>query len=222
MIVEFSKHHLQFQQRDEAEYDANNMGGGAFNMNSKRRLIIIVGLTMVLVVSIGIVIVTQGGEMRTRNAIDRFARRVEQGNLDDVRLVIYFMSPFIVTNPPVGVEVLVDRRHELRIVIEGDTLKEHSDRLGQMNGDLLISDNSQSVVDTRIYFFFETTRGQKIFDVAMWMDGNSNVLINGHEFKWNYVFVDIIIPFLPNAEAEMLQDYLNFEWSRVTRGRPSE
>jgi hypothetical protein len=164
-----------------------------------------------------IIFIIFGGDMSAERALDRFAERVERGRLDDVRLVIYYMDPFIMSLPPTNIEWLVDGRHDLRVVVEGDALMEHTDRLRQINSNILISDNSKSEMHARIYFFFETTDGEKLFDVAMWMlymdmfGPIGNILVNGQEFEMNYIFIDIIMPFLPEEEAELLQRFLDYD-----------
>jgi len=185
-------------------------------MNNKKRLTLIVFLLVMLIVSVVVAIATKGGEMRARNAVDRFARRVEQGNLDDVRLVIYYINPFMFIRSPVSIREMTGGWYDMRITIEGEALREHIGLLGQINSDLLIPDNSQPTLDARIYYIFETNNGRRIFYIGMWLTNyevGGNVLINGHMFKWNDIFADIIMPFLPDAEAQLLQDYLNLQSS---------
>ena len=183
-------------------------------MKIKRRLILIVSLFVILIAGTVVVLATQGGEVRTRNAIDRFVRRVEQDNLDDVILVIYYMNPFTLTRVPVSIREMTGGWYDIRIEVESNALREYIDLLEQISSDILISDSSQPTMDARIYYIFETTNGRRLFDVGMWMtsyDVGGNVLINGNMFEWNDTFADIIMPFLPDFEAQMLQDYLNFE-----------
>ena len=175
---------------------------------------LIPGISLIALLTIAAMFVF-GGNMEAERALDRFAERVEQGRLDDVRLIIYYMNPFIVTLPPTSVEWLVSRDHQLRIVVEGDALIEHIDSLRQINSSMLIPYDSESTMHASIYFVFETTNERKLFDVAMWMLPRDrfgpfgNILVNGQEFMWNNAFADIIMPFLPEEDASRVQLFID-------------
>jgi len=155
-----------------------------------------------------------GGEMRARNAVNRFAERVEQDRLDDVRLVIYYRNPFSTSRIFITVDHLTEEWHTKKIIVEGDALREHIDTLRQVNSDILMPNRSQYGLNARIYYIFETTDGRRIFDVAMWMwDSNLNVLVNNREFEWNDVFADIIMPFIPDDGDFSLSAFIGMERS---------
>jgi len=177
-------------------------------MNARKKLVLI--LFAALVVLGFVIFKIFGGDMRARSAIDRFVLRVEQDRLDDVRLLIYFMSPFVNTSRPIDIEALINWHYSTRVVVESDELRQHAHILRQLNSSTLIPDTRGSEMDLRIYFVFETTNGRRLFDAAisMWR-ADGTMSINGRDFKRSDMFIDIIMPFLPDAAANSLRIFLD-------------
>ena len=63
-----------------------------------------------------------------------------------------------------------------------------------------------SDLDLRVYYVLESKKNGKLFDVAMWGDDDS-IFVNELEVQGNSTFYDVIIPFLPEDEAEELEDF---------------
>ena len=140
------------------------------------------------------------------------------------------MNPFASSLPPTSIEHLISLRHELRIVVGSDALQEHIDTLRKIDSSALIPVSSEYLVsacgnytydvmvDAKIHVVFETTFGRRIFDVTMWVFGEHGrtILVNGQEFERNDIFIDIVMPFLPNEEADIVQRFINDDrmWSR--------
>ena len=146
-----------------------------------------------------------GTDIRPEKALKYFSKQIEQGNLNDLSFTIYYVSPNIFTLYPWSVDDLV-RGHP--IVIDGTRLEEHIDLLKQMSNAALIPVEHETRINARIYYVFETKKGKKIFDVAMWGDDNS-IYVNGLEVEENNIFYDVLMPFLPEDAAEELQTYLS-------------
>jgi hypothetical protein len=145
-----------------------------------------------------------GGAMRAEAALKNFSKQIERGNLDNLRLRIYYMNPSFLTMIPVSVEDLInaeDGGWVKKIVVDGNSLEEHIGLLKQVGNITLIPVKDKSDIDARIYYIFETNKSNKIFDVAMWGDYNS-VFVNGFEVEANDIFYDLIIPFLPEDGAK--------------------
>jgi len=169
---------------------------------------IIVSVSALLILAVGIFIFFGGYNMRPHRALDRFAGLIEEGDLDDIRMVIYFneMSYFVRT--AWSVDRILGGRYDLRIVVEGDDLIPHLDLLRSINSDILIPAEERGRVDARIYLLFEDSRGRKIFDVVMWTSWTDfTILINDRPFERIEVFYDIILAVLPEDHAR------NFRWS---------
>ena len=166
-----------------------------------------------------------GGAMRAEAALKNFSKQIEQGNLDNLRLRIYYLSPNILTPFPVSVESLINSEESDQVqkfVIDGNSLEEHIGLLKQVGNITLIPVKDKSYIDARIYYVFETNKGKKIFDVAMWgyLEGMGEgddelsiyydelcIHINGVAFKENDIFYDLIIPFLPEDEAYIVEGF---------------
>jgi hypothetical protein len=144
-----------------------------------------------------------GGAMRAEAALKNFSKQIEQGNLDNLRLRIYYLNPSLLTMP-YSVEDLINAEEGgwvQKIVIDGNSLEDHIGLLKQIGNITLIPVKDKSDIDARIYYVFETTNNKKIFDVAMWGDHNS-IFVNGFEVEANEFFYDLIKPFLPEDGAK--------------------
>ena len=139
--------------------------------------------------------------MSPEEALNYFARQVEDRNLDNYRLVIYVFHlsyhPFVL---PRTVRDIRRNEYTARIAVGGGWLEsilaENTDLLNRMRDVTLIPVEIESHMTPRIYYVFETNRGRQIFDVAMWGSGGS-IFVNGVQIEWDDMFYDIIRPFLP-------------------------
>ena len=174
--------------------------GGIIVMSLRKRIILGVSILALLV----IVIVFSGEtNMRPERALSNFANKVEKGNIDNISLTIYYVYPSFTTFPLKVDDVIRTRDYE--IVVSGKELREHIDLLKRISGVNLIPYNDESYLEARIYYIFKSGN-RKIFDVTMWGSWES-VFINGAEFYMNDIFIDVIIPFLPERAAEILSRY---------------
>ncbi len=158
-----------------------------------------------------------GGATRAETALKNFSKEIERGNLDNLRLRIYYMNPNILTFMPVSVEDLITAEEDDRVqkfVIDGNSLEEHIGLLKQVGNITLTQVKEESYINARIYYVFETNKGKKIFDVTMWgyVEGmgvvdEKCIYINGFAFEENDIFYDLILPFLPEDEAYIVEGF---------------
>jgi len=148
----------------------------------------------------------RGSDMSPEEALEYFVTQARSGNLVDYRLTIYFFYPdFLPWLPPANLNDLKQSEFVSIITVGGGWLDmtfgwdvELSNQIS-VNSLLLVEEGSRMM--PRIYYVFETNRGRKIFDVAMWGD-NGSIFVNGLEIERNVVFYDIIRPFLPQNAVE--------------------
>ena len=183
-------------------------------MNIKKRVILELLVLLLLVVTV--FVGCGGNTMRPEKALNSFSKLIEKENLDDIRLTIYYLSPFILTPAPLSVDDLVydllDGSAEesdgeemgYKIVVSADKLEEHINLLRQISNATLKPVEQKSRINARINYVFENKKGRKIFDVAMW-GRNDSIFINGLEVEGNPIFYDILMPFLPEEEATGLE-----------------
>jgi hypothetical protein len=86
---------------------------------------------------------------------------------------------------------------------------EHTDLLKQLSNAALIPVEPESRINARLYYVFETKKGKKILDVAMW-GNDSSIYVNGLEVKENINFYDVLMPFLPEDKAKEFKEYLSY------------
>ena len=172
----------------------------------KKKIIIVVSCIILMFAAVGSLMIPRWLRMQPDRALDWFAREIEAGRVGDMRLRVYYLDPFFHTRTiqPISINELINGFDSIKTVVdvEGSSLEDYIELLRLMNRHLLVSSNSRGKVDVRIYYVFETNEGRRIFDMGMWVSGTyGNVLINGQEFEWNDIFLDIVMPFLPDADS---------------------
>lgn len=135
--------------------------------------------------------------------------RIENENIDDIRLTIYYLDLHALRFMPVpSVEDLIQRKDE-KIIVNGSELKQYIDLFRKIDDEALIPVwKRSSDLDLRVYYVLESKKNGKLFDVAMWGDVDS-IFVNGTEVKGNKVFYDVIMPFLSEKAAKDLEDFYN-------------
>lgn len=180
------------------------------------RNIIIIGVVLIIItiVLIATAALIRSGflNMQEKNSsaeLSKYIERIKQGKLDELSLTIYYMSPDILTNMPVRVKDLKENYYELKVTVSGSRLREHIDLLERVANTALTPVEEQgSDGFARLYYVFETKNNRKIFDVCMW-NGKGDIFVNGVEFKAQDIFYEVIMPFLPENEAEELEEHIN-------------
>ena len=174
-------------------------------MNLQKRIIL--GIFILLLLASTVFAGCGGKDMRAVKALDDLLKIIEEHNFDDLSLTIYYNDPLLLTSFPLSVDDLINFFDVKKIVINGSDLEEHIASFKQISEDDLVPVKSNSRINARFYYVFETGAGEKIFDVAMW-GSDSSVFINGLEVNGNDLFFDIIIPFLPEDAVKDLAVYL--------------
>ncbi|MFZ7131885.1 MAG: hypothetical protein ACOWWR_05965 [Eubacteriales bacterium] len=144
--------------------------------------------------------------MRTEKPLTCLSQ-IEQDNIRDISLTIYYIGPYSFTNYPYDADDII-MSHQYKTVIDGTRLKGHIDLLKQMGNADLIPVEPDDFIDIRIYYVFETKKGENIFDVSMWGD-DRNMYVNRIEVEENDIFYDVLLLFLPDDAAEELESYLS-------------
>jgi len=142
---------------------------------------------------------------------------IEPGNLNDLTLTIYYMSFWFFTDP-VRLEHLIggwyDNKgnliggwYDYKTVVIGRDLIEHRDLINQLFATELKPTETESVMDARLYYVFEHTEYGEIFSVVAWGLGNANVFVNGIEVEYNNIFLEVVLPFLPENLATDIRNF---------------
>jgi len=133
--------------------------------------------------------------MPPERALNDFSGRIEQGNLSDLTLTIYYK--YITTIHFLSVEDLLDGLYDHKIVVSGSELEEHIELLRQITADNLIPAAHESQIYAIMYYTFEAN-GRTILGVVPQADlYDSTMFINGVEFLWIDALFDVVRPFLP-------------------------
>lgn len=172
-------------------------------MNLKKSTVLLV---LILIFTLTIFVSCGGDNMRPEKALKKFSKEIENGNLVNMNLTIYYLSPLIRTMIPLSVDDLIKISDTHKVVINGSELDKNIELLKQINNNSLIPIEEKSRMNARVYYVFENNNGNKIFDVAMWGSNNS-IYINGFEVKGSDIFYDIIMPFLSEDAVEELERF---------------
>ncbi len=140
---------------------------------------------------------------------------IENEDINDLSLTIYYLSPYTLMFYPVSSVEDLSSRCEERIVINGADLEEHIDLFKQISKDDLKPVIWKSpYLDLRLYYVLESKKSGKLFDVAMWGYDGDSMIVSGYEAKGNNIFIDVIIPFLPEDKAKDLEDFMIYGFDR--------
>jgi len=178
-------------------------------MNSKKHLGTTILFSLVIIILISYAMIS----MRFRNNPSTLHDIIQNGNVSDLTLTIYY-TRLLRDSRPYSIEWLTDlgnRGYRPKIIISGDRLEEHIDLLYRMsNVDLLYVEN-ESRIHTRIYYVFETVSEGNIFDVAMW-GLDETISVNGVQVIADEIFYEILLLFLPEYMVEELTKFLGHQW----------
>jgi len=173
-----------------------NMGGGV-NMSYKNfthMAIATLLLSMILILS-----GCGNGIRRAERGVENLLNQIDAGNFDGFSLRIYYLDRSETIPFPLSVNQLINGFYNNKIIIYGDYLQEHIELFRQITTDILVPAEYEGFTGVVLYYVFENRNNRNVFSVAL-QDCRENVLINGVEVKWNDMFIDIILPFLPESE----------------------
>ena len=170
-------------------------------MNLKK---IIIGLVIFIFMVFVYLFVYKKNDVYLEVSMINFTESIEQGSLVDINLTIYYTSPFMFSSVPVSIEWLREGRYNYKIVIEGYVLQEYVDLLQQVDDVKLIPVRNERIEDVRIYYIFENQKSGETFSVAIWAYRGS-VLVNGVNIAEHSIFYEVIVPFLPESEREVIE-----------------
>lgn len=168
---------------------------------------IVLGILMLILFATTILAGCGGKDMRPEKTLGNFSKLVENGELDNLSLTIYYIDPLILTRAPLSVDDLINFSNVRKIVIDDIDVEKHIDLFKQITNTNLKPVKNKSRIDARFYYFFETEKQGKILDVAMW-GNNASVFVNGLEVDENDVFFTVVTPFLSEDELKDLEAYL--------------
>jgi len=171
-------------------------------MTVKKRLTLII-LTFFVMVSA----IHNGLAASNLNPVRQLSRYIDNGNLGELRLTIYYLSLYTLTIMPVSVDFLINDWYEQKITVCGDKLQEKIHYFNQVKGAKLLPTRKAGYVNARIYYVFETASGEKILDVVV-CSTNFTLYVNGVEYEANVAFFNIIMLFLPEKTSKELGSFL--------------
>lgn len=145
--------------------------------------------------------------MNLEKSLTNFSEVIENEKFDDLKLTIYFMSPFTLTRKAVSESDLIESLYEYKVIISGEQLKEQSALLMQLSNLNLVPSKSKSGVNVRMLYVFETKGGEELLKVSMWGADNS-MFVNDKEVEENVLFYDIIIPFISEDVENLIKKYI--------------
>lgn len=169
----------------------------------------ILGLLILLLLA-GILLSSCEGAHTKKDTPRTFSELIEDGDLNDHKLTIYYLDFDILLYSPLDIDDLINDFMVNRIVVNGTRLEEHIDLLKQLINTELIPVERVAYLDARVYYVFETETEGKLFDVAMWgvrRDDEGNyidpcIFVNGVSINVDDIFYDVMIPFLPEDVAK--------------------
>jgi hypothetical protein len=183
-------------------------------MNIEKRAVFVI-LALILF-AVPILSGCEEDNMNTPKPTPKFSELVEDGNLNNLILTIYYMDFNSRTRAPVRLSNLVGGAYDCKVVVTGGDLAEHRYLLSRLVNAELVSVENEFFVDARLYYVFEHEEYGELFNFLAFGgryedDGTaiSCVFVNGQEVEYNSVFFEMIVPFLSEYAAETIERYLD-------------
>ena len=144
---------------------------------------------------------------------------IEQGNLNDLTLIIYYLDFGALTTVPTELIRLTGgwcdlREQELRgaydhrVVVRGRNLIPHRDLINRLFATELNPKGTENVVNARLHYVFEHQEYGEIFSFIAFASWPGDVFVNGIEVEHNNIFFEVVLPFLPRHVAEKVSGYI--------------
>ena len=167
----------------------------------KRNIITLSILLLTAVATLGFVY--NRSVWRAERAVSSLLRQIEHGNINDLNLTIYH-APAISTPFPWSIDNLISAYNDSRVIVDGARLEEYIYVINRLNDINLTPVRRRTYIDARLYYVFRDRNNRRVLDVAVWGSGGSgnrgraSAFVNGVEVEWDGIFVEIILPFLPD------------------------
>lgn len=180
-------------------------------MYSGKKIIAMVLLLLFTCISI---IGCTGEDMQSKNIVNDYLSKIENTDIADFSLTIYYIEESILTRAPLSIDDLINYSTVKKVTISGNDLSGFIESLKQTSADDLRVVKKDTYIDARVYYVLEGKDGEKILDVVMFGNyktifGYSEcIFINGLAVEWNSVFFDILLPILPDDAKNDIKAYL--------------
>jgi len=169
-----------------------------------------------VIMSLLMFVVFTGGlyYMNSANSFVTLAEFIEQEDIEDLSLTIYFFAPTSPTRFPVSVSDLTESFHEYKIIIRGSRQEDIIfDILRNLADTELVLVEGEVRTCARIHYVFETGDGQNIFEVTLWgledAGRTNHIIVNGVAVEENIIFYEAIKQFLPANAVDVLNRRIN-------------
>ena len=164
----------------------------------KALLLIIIGAIL-----LGVLAYYWGPTLQLHYALKNYTKMITTGIPEDLRLIIYYIDPHILTRYPLSIDGLVGLDDVDIIEVDAQKLADHWELLRKLDAAALQPVEEKTYLDVRLYYVFETGDGNKLLEVAI-SEINGNVFVNGVEVEHDPVFYEIIAPFLSEEDHTVL------------------
>ena len=175
-------------------------------MNVKKHLLFFIGFLSLLFVCI-----SSGCEekyMYSPKSTDDLLSLIEEGNVHDLTLTIYYMELRALTPTPIRLNQLIDGWYDHRVVVSGEELAAYCNLLSQLIIAPLAPVDEESFVNARLYYVFEHVEYGELFSFLAFSGGDT-MFVNGLEVEYNSIFFEAVLPFLPDDAFETIERYIN-------------
>ena len=130
-----------------------------------------------------------------QDAMNDYCQMMEGPPPKDIRLIIYYIDPNILTRVPLSEDALTTFPGVEIVTVESEQLASHWERLKELDPSILQPVKEESYINARLYYVFEVGDSNKILEVVI-SQIHGSVFVNAVEVEDHPVFYELIIPFL--------------------------
>lgn len=135
-------------------------------------------------------------------ALDDYSEMVCNGDSDHVTLTVYYTNPYVLSRFPWSTEFLMNHADRV-ITVDSGALKCNIDSLIKLRNTELQPFSGDYYDNARLCYVFQKGDGKRILEVSV-NCRYSDACVNGIAVVYNPVLLEIIDPFLSEADRNIL------------------
>lgn len=141
--------------------------------------------------------------LQQKNVASELSPSVEENNLGNLRLTVYYLPLNILTRKPLSADDLITFTDTKRIIVESEDLETLYEQFKKLDTFVTQSVSENPVVNARLYYILEQGESERLIEVVI-SEASSTVLVNGVAVAYDSAFYELIKPFLTDDARNIL------------------
>lgn len=139
--------------------------------------------------------------MQLQESLVKYSEVISDNPQDDLRLTIYYMSPYVLTRKALSTTDLINHSYSKKIFVEKEALIEQLDLFRKLDATTLNPAQDHTYLNARLYYILEYG-SEVLLEVAV-SQKSHNSYVNGIEIEDSTILYELITPFLTDEALDM-------------------